>query len=347
MEKYEILKASKLLVSNEEIIKFIKENEPNNILTDKLFFDWQFNKMSTGKNASYLAVIGSKIVGFLGVTESYFKGLGEETTLGTQSTNLIGQSQKPGIALSLLETLNKDYDINIGMNVSPHMFAMHYRLGYSIVELSRYICILSSSKLTGPYSVGFKKKIDKFQKKNDIKIIESELSEIKNMEISDEISILKDCKYIKNRFEMHPYFKYKCLKLKHDNAESYVIFRKIKLEDSITIMRVLELFSSAENYLHTINEVEKFAIENKYSIIEYFTTKDLRKYFIASSWINMDYQQAIDIPYLYSPVMSRLRNTINLALKTKNIQVKNINFTASDCDSDRPTKYGIKNLNYV
>jgi len=134
-------------------------------------------------------------------------------------------------------------------------------------------------------------------------------------------------KYIKKRYQLHPFYKYMIIKDKRFSC--FLIYRVVKIK-KCKFIRVVD-FEGSFNKINLGNTLAKYCIDNNFEHIE-FLYFGLYENLIKKSGFNLLDEEKDIMPILTEPYVGLKETNIIIAYKN----LKKISIVKGDVDADRP-----------
>lgn len=253
-------------------------------------------------------------------------------------------SKKKGLGRKIIKYLEKYFDLYLGFGYNSLAARGYKKLKYNLFgEIDRKICIISKLKLYKLLKrLGGNRKVVlprqakvsfvKYKIISSLKQISSRPFYVynKNNCISTKSKELLEWRYLR-----HPFIKYKLITT---NYNDLAVCRSEKVRDTKQkILRILEIFPNSNKKNQIVNAILYFAKKNNFTLVDFFcVSKYMSDKIIGKKFISFKKHRKFNIPYLFNPIESRDRKSINFVYKNiKNIPYQPNKFYATKGDGDQ------------
>jgi hypothetical protein len=354
---------------------FLSEHfHPRYILTDDVFFDWQYlYNPDNFYNGYAMKVIKEKerFLGYLGLIPYRLKLFDRTHERCGALCNLMihGSCRALGLGSVLVKECQKDFLVMTGTDYNKKTAPMYKNLGnwFEMGDMHRFIFILNSEKcalienpeypdrrrfsfLKRPVSLSFS---ERFQIGEIKEFDEGTVNFWETVKWRYPITVERAAPYLNWRYSYHPLLKYRVFVAKRDSkVTGYLISRREQAEERnhcYIFDRIIDLIADEESERFLLGSyVMKMRDEGVDCIDFFFTGKAPIPSLETTGFIDVRKYGVENIPMVFSPI-ERHRAPINfltyiddrmmhLADEIKNID--NWYITRGDGDKDRPNYPG-------
>jgi hypothetical protein len=343
-------------VSDMSVRDFYKENWNRKIaLTDERFYKWQFiDSHERYKDCCIIAYNTEKkqILGVMGLNKRDFF-LQQKSLKGAELTTWVISSDMKGTGLGnkIIDFIQENYQVAIGMGITDAALPVYMKYNFKFIKtIPRFVKVINfeSIKHFSKYNLLGEKLIKLREIKLTNNFYASELSEADLNLIFEKFKYYADCfsrskENFRWRFKNHPYLQYKSFLVKSKSSTSgiaIVLREEISLKE-FRILHVIDCFGDVNDISSAINFIERYASENKFDIIDFYSTHPLiNSYFINAGWFSINDESCFQFPHLFQPIEMRDPPTTSLIYWCKPdlmIDLSRFYVTKQDADFDRPT----------
>lgn len=352
----------KLRVFNE------REYQPGYILTNKTYYDWQFDNPFNGDRSRYasLGVFDGKdnLLGTLGLFLAPCNFFGKTIQASWIGNLIVAQSLRNlGYGYLLLEKGAALGDMAVDHNINQQAWPLFTKSGWHGGDVKRRLLILEKA---GSEMVMGQKDLDltvyqpvgadqirgfSFKK---IAAFGPDFDNFWNI-VKDRfpLSIERSAKYLNWRYVHHPMIRYNILAAKKDDQiVSYIVIRMEDVTDGaerkktgVRIGRIIDFVSQPEADLFTLIKAIDFCRDQGVSFIDFFFTGNFYNYTLrALGFVDADEPPYNLMPTLLNPIDLVKRTRHNFAFKImkpelQDARVSDLNnwyTTKGGGDQDRP-----------
>lgn len=355
----EIGNPSEFKIGSNIIRDFYKKNWNREIcLSNESFYKWQFSNLPYAKNDDdcCIAISEGEVIAVMGVNSRRFWS-GNGYLDGAELTTWIVREdyQNQGVGPKILNSLQKKYNVLLGMGITDAALGVYMRLGFRYKKsIPRFIKVVAWNTIdaySGPQIIA--KKIDNFWKKNidldeyiDIEFDEVAYNKIYSKYKNEAIFFDRSIELIKWRYLKHPFFKYelKIISNKKNKAEScFLAYRIDKTESGINIIHVMDMFGSNKSISACLRFLEQLAIQENIHVIDYYST-NIKQHgrLLKSGWFSTLDDYFFKFPHLFHPIEYREPATTSMVIWSRDDEViyddfSKLYITKQDADFDRPS----------
>lgn len=317
-----------------------REYSPNHILTDKTYYDWQFDGFCNKDRDSYetLGIFGKNgdILGTFGRFSAPYNFYGKSAE-GNCLCNLIVKNElrSLGYGYLLLSEASKLGDIAIDHSINDAAWPVFMKAGFEGENLKRYVLKLSKNIAIPSDDFKFEEiknfdgRFDKFWQK------------VKNRY---PISIERSSNYLNWRYAKNPFVKYKQFAVTDKSGvASFVILRieeakKENMEPAgMKVGRIVDFISSPDSANFAILKTLEFCADQNIDFVDFFESGNFHgDYFLSSGFADGDTPPFDSLPILLNPVSFK-RTHLNFAIKKiEGAKLSDYYTVKSGGDMDRP-----------
>ncbi|TSC89648.1 MAG: Uncharacterized protein G01um10143_138 [Parcubacteria group bacterium Gr01-1014_3] len=342
------------------------EYPPGHILTDKIYYDWQFGSPFHSDSSTY-STLGAfnetgDLVGIIAFFEVPCK-LPENTASGIWMANLMVKSdfRSLGLGYLLLEKASSFGDIIIDYDINQTAWPLFMKSGWKGMNVKRYLIVLKSDQTSQVAGVSINgsslgtgmggsagydiEVIDRFENEMD-----QFWSRIKSRY---PITIERSSLYMNWRYADCPLVNYHILYAKKNNE--IVACAIIRIDEivegaerspiGVRVGRIIDLFGLAEADEEILRAVIDFCKEQNVAFIDFFYTgRFYDKALSAVGFVDSDQPPYASIPTLLNPIdrIKRTKNNFAFRLMNQNFKDSRIDdldnwfSTKGNGDQDRP-----------
>jgi len=342
-------------------IRFIKKSEwdklrafneaeyrPGHILTNKVYYDWQFDNFVNSKKDSYttLGLFDDKedLLGTFGLFATPYNFYGQTIT-GTSLCNLMVKKslRNLGYGYLLLERAAALNDFSIDHTINEAAWPMFMRSGWQGADLKRYLYVinpktplyeLSASTKSPPADSLFRfEQVFSFDQSVNVF-----WQDVKNRY---PISIERSAEYLNWRYAQNPLIQYRMFTAR--NAERLGAVAILRIEEPRTeeslgmeVGRLIDFFASEETEFFALTALVQYYREIGIDFIDYFTNGDFHKKSLGEAgFVYGDEGSYEQVPILFNPVSTK-RKKLNFAVKAQEpFSLKDCYTTKGGGDQDR------------
>ncbi|MEK9186285.1 MAG: hypothetical protein AAB885_01730 [Patescibacteria group bacterium] len=304
------------------------EYKPGHILTNKIYYDWQFDGPFNLNKESYesLGLFDSSetLVGTFGLFASPFNFFGQ-TVSGVSLCNLIVKKslRSLGYGYLLMEKAAALADLALDHTINETAWPIFMKAGWKGENLKRYLYVInpknalydlpaSSHKINTEKNWHFDE-VTEFSKETDIF-----WHKIQNRY---PIAIERNAVYLNWRYARNPLIKYRMLAVK--SGEEIKALAILRIEEpktesgplGIKVGRLIDFISDEEAELFAIGGVVDFCRASGLDFIDYFSSGPFhRDSLSAAGFIDGERVGYNEVPLLFNPVSAK-RRYLNFAVK--------------------------------
>jgi len=358
---------SDLGVESDLVRRFYSENWARKIaLSDKSFYEWQFVKApdNFGEDHCVIAYDDQKerVLGVMGLNERTFLLNGQQKRGAELTTWIVsGEAQGTGVGAKILQYIQSNFEILIGMGISDMALPVYMRSGFRYLSrIPRFVKVLNFEKLNDHsiHSNLGAKLARRWSVESPVNYIIVDIDEEKYSGVLDSIKtkynfFSRNSAHRKWRYEDHPNFNYKQFLIKTLNGKNddlaYLSIREEDSLDEFKIIHVMDLFGSDDAIESAVNFLNNYAIKNCYDVIDFYcTSSNVYRFMLSDGWFSTSDDNCFQFPHLFHPVEMRTPPTTSLIYWSRNnlkdlADISKLYITKQDADLDRPTMYTLKN----
>ncbi len=336
----------------EKLLAFNKaEYGEKHILTDKAYYNWQFDNFANPSPDSYFTVglfdNKGELVGTFGRFLLPYNFYGK-TVQGNCMANLIVKKslRHLGFGYLLLEKAAVLGDIAIDHTINAAAWPMFMKAGWQGENLKRYIYIIKTPNALYNVPASAHKKLDHPARHFDaVKRFGPEADEFWSAVKSRyPITIERSAAYLNWRYAENSLVDYKIFYAK--NPEGRVAgFAILRFEDirhdtgpaGVKAARVIDLIAAADAEEFMLEGVIDYCRAEGADFIDYFSSGEFHKRaLLAAGFIDGDQKPYDAIPILFNPLSTK-RTHLNFAVKAPRFQsLQDWYTTKGGGDQDRP-----------
>jgi hypothetical protein len=338
--------AHNLNICSSDIANFIGQNWlRQTLLSDKGFYHWQFYTppANDGKDHTIIALLGTQIIGFLGLNKRLFMLNGTALNGAELTTWIINNNfQGKGYAKPMLKLITDNFDIVYGANITTDALRVYLAMGFNYIkQIPRFVKVYDYEKVRqlGEISAVIQKKYPSAKKNNgNYKKIALEALETN----ATNNGFARSAADIAWRYKNHPVYQYEAIEL----AANPIIYR-LEEVNGAKIMVITDIIANSENL--NFSGLDSFAANEAIDMIDFYSTDaKINSILQKSGFIPMqELSEFIDLIYLYNPPETKKSKSYSMIYYAKEPYLRdcfnygNIYLTKADCDLDRP------NYNYL
>ena len=159
----------------------------------------------------------------------------------------------------------------------------------------------------------------------------SNILEYKDSDFSKTYSPQKSIKYLYNRFQKHPIYKYIFWEIRNDVSKSIIVTRKISLNGSCVI-RIVDVYGTIENFHSLYNQFQKILQDEKAEYIDILNFGIPDNIFLNIGFKKLLICNDLVIPNYFEPFLRK-----NIEINCAYISKKEYVIFKADSDQDRPS----------
>jgi len=328
-------------------IRFIKKSEwlklrafneaeykPGHILTNKVYYDWQFDNFANPNKDAYgtLGLFNSsgELIGTFGLFYAPMHFFGR-TLMGTHLCNLIIKKdlRSLGYGYRLLERAASLNPLALDHTINEAAWPMFMRSGWQGENLKRFIFIINSK--TSLYQLPASREAPPVRSWEWIVVSEfDEKIDVFWQSIRERypITVERTANYLNWRYSHDPLIKYKAF-LARDGGlvKALVILRIEEPRDEkqplgIRVGRIIDFVSDKGADIFALTQTIRYCRDEGIAFIDYFLSGDFYDQSLAAAgFINGDSPEYKKIPILFIPVSTK-RLYLNFAVQTADPSLK-------------------------
>lgn len=327
-----------------------EEYSPRHILTNKIYYDWQFDNFANPDHDFYstLGLFGKngEIMGTFGRFPAPYSAYGK-TVMGNCLANLIVKKnlRALGYGYLLLERAGAEGDIAIDHTVNETAWPMFMKAGWEGENLKRYLYIINSKNdlydvpAAGLATIsagdfGFER-IQKFDDTID--------AFWERMCGRYPITIARTAQYLNWRYAENPLANYDQFVVKKGlEIKALVVMRveDVKKDTGptgIRVGRIVDFVSDDESQTFALFRAVEFCRKEQIDFLDYFESGNFhRKALLETGFVDGDDTPYDLIPLLFNPISIK-RTHLNFVVKKKShFPLKDWYTTKGGGDMDRP-----------
>lgn len=325
------------------------EYSPQHILTNKIYYDWQFDNYANSQKDFYTTLgmfhDAGELVGTFGCFPLAHARYGKRVR-GNCLANLIVKKnlRMLGYGSFLLEKVAVSYDLAIDHTINETAWPMFMKAGWIGENLKRYVYIINPENALYRLPVSKKnfsarkslksKHVGKFDSSIDI-FWERVCSRYP-------VTIERTADYLNWRYAMHPLVSYEQL-LVRDNA-GVKGFAIVRIEDvrgqgmnGIRVARLLDVICDEDAERTILEDVVALCRDKGIDIIDYFTSGNFHRTALEDcGFVDGDIDPYASLPILFNPVSTK-RTHLNFAVTGDSCKrLEDWYTTKGGGDQDRP-----------
>ena len=327
------------------------EYSPNHILTDKTYYDWQFDNFAN-KNRDFYSTFGlfgknGEIFGTFGFFLAHFSFFGK-TVLGNSLCNLIVKKilRNLGGGYLLLKSASKLGDIAIDHAINDTAWPIFMNAGFEGENLKRYLYVINSKNTF--YDLPISRVLPSTPEKwsfNMIYKFDNATSlfwqKIKNRY---PITIERTAEYLNWRYAENTLVAYYKFAVSDEGGiKAIVILRieEVKKENlepmGVRVGRIVDFFSDWGSESFAILKTIEFCHKNSVDFLDFFTSGNFHKEdFLGAGFVDCENEPHSSLSILFNPISIK-RKHFNFAVKKHpEAKLENWYTTKGGGDIDRP-----------
>lgn len=313
------------------------EYKPGHILTNKVYYDWQFDNFANRDKQSYstIGLFGKsgELLGTFGMFLLPYNFYGK-TVVGNCLANLIVKKnlRSLGYGYLLLDKAGATGDLAIDHTINEAAWPMFMKAGWQGEDLRRYLYIINPKTTIYELPASPHKKVAleewHFDQVNEfVESVDVFWGKIKSRY---PIAIERTSKYLNWRYAKNPLIQYKIFIAKNGGQIKAVAIMRVEEPRmdkplGVKVGRLIDFFSDEEGEAFALDALTHYCRENKIDFIDYFTSGDFHKKGLKEAgFVYGDEGEYETVPILFNPV-SLKRKRLNFAVKIAG------KFSLSDC----------------
>ncbi len=325
------------------------EYKPGHILTDKNYYDWQFDSpWNTNKDCyETLGLFDGKgdIVGTFGLYSAPHNYFGRTLT-GSQLCNLMVKKELRalGYGYLLLEQAASLHPLAIDHTINETAWPMFMKAGWLGEEIRRFLYIINpKTPLYELPAAEHRRAVAEGWHFDAVTEFDSSVDIFwKTVKNRYPISIERSAQYLNWRYAKNPLAKYQIFAAKNGGEVKAVVVLRVeepKMGQSLgmKVARIIDFVSAEDSEVFALDATSHYCRENKIDFIDYFTSGDFHKKGLREAgFVFGDEGEYEKVPILFNPVSSK-RKRLNFAMKSKEeFKLKDCYTTKGGGDQDRP-----------
>ncbi len=338
----------KLLAFNED------EYRPGHIMTNKTYYDWQFDNFTNQNKENYssLGLFGKsgELLGTFGMFQAPCHFFGK-TIMGNCLANLIVRKdlRSLGYGYLLLEEASSSHELNIDHTINQAAWPMFMKAGWQGENLKRHLYIIKPKNNLYELPVSSERKVIKdgwhFDLVNDFG---EEINVFwRRIKHRYPITVERSADYLNWRYAHNPLVKYSMFLAKSgEEIKALVVLRMEDLEGENGILgikagRIIDFVSDEEAEDFALDTTVEYCRENDVDFLDYFSSGNFHARALKKvGFVDGDSAPYADLPILFHPI-SKKRTHLNFAVKISNLELPTPNLndwytTKGGGDQDRP-----------
>ena len=325
------------------------EYKPNHILTNKLYYDWQFDNYANPEKDSYTSVgmfdQRQELVGTFGRFPLPYTLYGKTVT-GNCLANLIVKKnlRSLGFGYILLEQASALGDIAIDHTINETAWPLFMKAGWQGENLKRYIAILNSKNnlydLPATFHPSASEAAWRFER---IETFDGRITRFwQHIRDRYPITIERTHEYLNWRYAKNPLTSYEQFVV--EEGETIIALIILRIEEvrrekpiGVRAARVIDFVASKEAERFALAQTIEFCRLHAVDFIDYFTSGNFHhNAFIDAGFVDGNTFPYSSLPLLFNPVSTK-RTHLNFAVK-KNVPSALADWytTKGGGDQDRP-----------
>lgn len=353
--------AHEIGVSSSSIRQFYSENWNRKIpIMEEKYYEWNFIQAPLNALEDKCCVAiddDGEILGVMGLNERtfFFKG---KKYHGAELTTWIVRvrAQKRGVGPAILNYLKSQYEILLGMGITPDAVSIYLRNGFRFLNpVPRYMKVFNLKNIEHlAYTDNRTNKILRYWKDNYFQI-ENDYNEVEvSSELIDTISTnatgLYNCfsrgvKEIEWRYKQHPTYSYVIKTFTSPNNfedPALLVYRIQNLPGGIKIAHILDLFGSVNAMKSVLSFIDIKFPEFGIDFVDFYSTLGIHQgIMLSQGWFSLGNDDFFSFPHLFNPIELRNPASNSLVFWSKENKSELFNFSLNyfskqDCDFDRP-----------
>ncbi|MBI2454392.1 MAG: GNAT family N-acetyltransferase [Parcubacteria group bacterium] len=344
-----------------------REYRPDHILTNKTYYDWQFDNVFNGDHDSYtsLGLFDRKenLVGTIGLFPASCNFFGRSIKCNWIANLMVRKNLRSlGYGTMLLKAAEEGFDLAVDHNVNDLARPLFEKMGYKVSSVKRYICILNSGAmetLTDQEDLNFKiyKKKQVSDSSLEFKIVTHCDGEFdlfwEEIKARYPVSIDRSSKYLNWRYADNPLVKYSIFTVSRgDKLGGFLVLRiedvtsgTEKQPTGIKVGRMIDLIAREDIEEQLVLQSIKYCQSQDLGLIDFFFTENFSIQSLEKSgFIDANIWPYSLIPTLLNPIdrVKRTQNNFAFKLINQNYFNKSITdpnnwyTTKGGGDQDRP-----------
>lgn len=342
--------------------------KPDHILTDKIYYDWQFDNVFNpdGKHYTALGLFdrAGSLMGTIGVFPSPCSFFGKTLNCNWIANLMVKENLRSlGYGAMLLKSAEESFDLVVDHNVNDLARPLFEKMGYQVNDIKRSLCVLDPvaiETLTG--QMGLQMKIFTGENSDTSLSLKFEVTERCGSEFDSfwekvkpryPIAIDRSSRYLNWRYADNPLVKYSIFTVSSgDKIGGFVVLRiedvtsgAEKKSTGIKIGRVIDLVAHEKAEEQLLLKTVEFCQNQGLGLIDFFFTGNFSMLSLDKiGFVDADVQPYSLIPTLLNPIDRAKRTKHNFAFKlinqnyfNKKMTDLNNWYTTKGCgDQDRP-----------
>lgn len=340
---------NKLLAFNES------EYRSGHIMTDKTYYDWQFDNFAN-QNKNFYSSLGlfgknNELLGTFGMFQAPYHFFGKTITANCLANLIVRKDLRSlGYGFLLLEKASSLCELNIDHTINQVAWPMFMKAGWQGEDLKRYLYVIKP--MNDLYELPASKKktvIGEGWHFDLVKDLSSEIDEFwSRIRHRYPVTIERTADYLNWRYANNPLVKYKMFLAKNNGQiKSLVVLRIEDVEAEkgmlgVKVGRIIDFVSDENAEEFSLSRVVEYCRENEVDFLDYFSSGHFHAAALKEiGFVNGDLAPYVDLPILFHPI-SKKRTHLNFAVK-KGSKLQDSGFKLDDWyttkgggDQDRP-----------
>jgi hypothetical protein len=355
--KFKVGSASEFKIDINNICKFYRDNWKRRLALEiPSFYKWQFIDCPENEGKDFCCVAideDKKILGIMGLNRRSFLINGNIHKAAELTTWVVSEKERGlGIGKKIMEYLQKNYDVLMGMGISESALFVYLSNGFKYLRyIPRYVRVYNQnqiaphSKIT-PLGEFLIKKYKNSPQKNKYKFEQVKASDLgcllEGLEDNKFNLFVRNKDILKWRYDNHPVFKYETF-IARDSGIGIGIVIRVDVVDEMKIVHVLDCFGDLKDIYSALSFIDDYCNENKVSVSDFYcTSEQINRYFRYYGWLSVIDDYYFQFIHLFHPPELRIPSTTSLVYWSKFDMDKlnnltNLYITKEDLDLDRPT----------
>ena len=332
---------------------------PRHILTNKVYYDWQFDNFANEDHESYptLGIFGKDRILFavLGTFPLPYTFFGRDARANCLANLIVDKKVRSiGYGYLLLEHIESFNDLAIDHTINDAAWPLFMKAGWRGETLKRYLYIINSERLgrlipegeAPDFQTSFRPGISASGRRfNEIKKLDASIDSFwTRARFRYPVTIRRNADYLNWRYMNHPLVSYRVFTVQENADVRALVVIRVEKPQGLSVARIIDFIAEedAEGFTlaRTIEECRKTGID----FIDYFSSGSFHeKSLFEQGFVNGDKFPYSSLPILYNPVSFK-RKHLNFAVKImsdKLSQDKGFNLahwytTKGGGDQDRP-----------
>lgn len=325
------------------------EYKPEHILTNRVYYNWQFNNYANPSKDSYTTVgmfYKGELIGTFGRFPLAYTFYGKQVEGNCMANLIIKKNLRSiGYGYFLLEQTSRLGDIAIDHTINETAWPMFIKAGWQGENLKRFIYIINPEnelyRLPEMHQVSLSSNGLLFER---IARFDSAISAFwKHAQHRYPVTIERTPEYLNWRYADNPFTSYHhCIVRGGNEIKALAILRieEVRRDGKsigVQAARLIDFISDEEAECFMLARIIKFCRERKIDFIDYFSSGSFHDKALASvGFVDGDTNSYSLLPILFNPVSTK-RTHLNFAVKTKEpIKLEDWYTTKGGGDQDRP-----------